>query len=227
MAALAIEHETRREIAAARGRIEALRAMGDELGGGDLKRIADSLLDWLDRLEAGRRLFSPLLEADERERPEAFRAAGVIQQVIQNVRVLLPGIDVSVDIPNDLSLPPATYAEWHAVFQNVLVNAANAMLDVAKPKVLIEGGRTGRRSWLRISDTGSGVDLDTQVELFEPFKRKQSVSSERSALGLGGMGLGLTIVRMITDQRGCEVSFVPPGKGWSTTVELAWSERRE
>ena len=58
--------------------------------------------------------------------------------------------------------------------------------------------------------------------LFEPFERDITLSAERRALGMGGTGLGLTIVRMIAESRGCEVTFVKPSEGYSTAFELKW-----
>jgi signal transduction histidine kinase len=101
------------------------------------------------------------------------------------------------------------------------------MLDVARPRMLVRALNDGRRNRLHVSDLGTGMDLHGQARLFEPFNREQRTSEERAALGLGGMGLGLTIVRMIADQRGCNARFVEPDAGWSTTFELEWTPRSD
>lgn len=227
MAALALEHENRREIENARGRVRSLKILAEAHGDPKLTQAIVDLENWLARFEAGRRVFAPLLEEDERDRAEAFRVHGVVREVVANIGVLLPRVSIETDIPNDVRLPQGTFAEWHAILQNVMTNAANAMLDCVEPKILVEAARDGRRSWLRVSDVGVGIELDRHTDYFEPFARNQRVSAERVALGLGGMGLGLTIVRMIADQRGCTVRFVPPPPGWNTTFELAWTERTD
>jgi len=79
---------------------------------------------------------------------------------------------------------------------------------------------------IQVQDTGRGVDLSTADELFKPFVRKLRVSAERRALGLGGTGLGLTIVRMIANNADCKVRFVEPDKGYRTAFELSWSETK-
>ena len=73
-----------------------------------------------------------------------------------------------------------------------------------------------------MSDNGVGVAEDDREEIFKPFVRKGGISDERRELGLGGTGLGLTIVDMIAAQRGAEVSFGDPFEGWSTTFEMTW-----
>ena len=173
-------------------------------------------------MEGARKVFAPLLESDDRDEIEALVAAEVVDQVFANVRPLLPGMKMAASIPRDLFLPAATFAEWNSLFQNVLINASNATLDLAERKVWCTGGRTGRATWIRVEDNGVGVEYDDAEHLFEPFARQLSISEERRALGLGGMGLGLTIVRMIANQRRAKVRFVEPNPGWSTAFQLSW-----
>jgi C4-dicarboxylate-specific signal transduction histidine kinase len=130
------------------------------------------------------------------------------------------------DIEETLILPKATLAEWAAIFQNVILNALNAMIDSPVKKIFISSRVSGRRKAILVQDTGRGVDISSADELFEPFARKLRISAERRALGLGGMGLGLTIVRMIASNVGCKVRFVKPEKGYKTAFELSWSETR-
>ena len=46
----------------------------------------------------------------------------------------------------------------------------------------------GRAVWIRVEDTGYGIDHEESEELFEPLTRYIQVSEERRELGLGGMG---------------------------------------
>jgi signal transduction histidine kinase len=123
-----------------------------------------------------------------------------------------------------LRLPPAPYADWNALFQNVVINAINAVLDTERKVIGVTSGKTGRRLWVRISDSGVGlgIPLNEAQRLFEPFERRLKLSTDRQALGLGGQGLGLTIVRMIAENRHARVAFVEPQPGFSTTFELNW-----
>lgn len=223
MAALAMEHENRREIGAARELIEKLRTELTGYGLPDITNAIAELEAWIDRLEASRKVFSPLLEHDDRERAAPMRLKGVVAEVKRSIRTLLPNVAIDIDISADIYLPPATHAEWHALLQNVLTNASNAMLDVASPRIGITGSRQGRRCRLHVNDIGVGIEIKRQQAMFEPFGRQRQVSEERAALGLGGMGLGLTIVRMIADQRGSTARFVTPETGWNTTFELEWT----
>ncbi|CAO3417868.1 hypothetical protein [Azospirillum doebereinerae] len=223
MAALALEHESRKEMRLGRNLVRRLRAVAKEVSDDRIAQIADQVLAWVERLESTRRVFAPLLDPDDRDQVEALSLASVLRQAHENVAPLIPGVAVSMDVPRDIVLPPATFAEWNSLFQNVIVNAANATLDSDSRRILCSGGRTGRSAWARISDTGGGIDWERSESFFEPFAREMRISQERRALGLGGMGLGLTIVRMIADQRRCKVQFVEPEKPWSTTFQISWS----
>jgi signal transduction histidine kinase len=223
MAALALEHESRKEMRIARGLLRRLRSVAKDTADNRILIIADQVAAWIERLESTRRIFAPLLDVDDREQVEAFSLSSVLRQIYENVYPLMPGVSVEFDIPKSIVLPPATFAEWHSLFQNVLVNAANATLDSDERRILCLGGNTGRSAWVRISDTGAGIDWEQSDSFFEPFTREMRISQERRSLGLGGMGLGLTIVRMIADQRRCKVRFVKPEPPWATTFQLSWS----
>ncbi|MDE0209399.1 MAG: ATP-binding protein [Boseongicola sp.] len=222
MAALAMEHESRKEMRRARQLLRRLRRLGKDIEEPRVHEIADQVGEWVKRVEGARKVFAPLLESDDRDEIEALVAADVVDQVLANVRPLLPGMNMTARIPRDLFLPAATFAEWNSLFQNVLINASNATLDLAERKVRCTGGRTGRATWIRVEDNGVGVEYEDSEHLFEPFARQLSISEERRALGLGGMGLGLTIVRMIASQRRVKVRFVEPTPGWSTAFQLSW-----
>ena len=128
------------------------------------------------------------------------------------------------DIDPDLRLPPATRAAWTAILQNVIVNSINATIDTSAKRIRIVGRfDAGRRHGsLRVEDNGVGVDLDESGELFEPFERRLEISPERKRLGLGGVGLGLTIVRMVAQSVNCKVGFVEPTGRMTTAFELSW-----
>ncbi|MDB5431424.1 MAG: Histidine kinase [Caulobacter sp.] len=226
MAALALEHESRKEMRIARGLLRKLRVVATDSGDGRVAEIADQVGAWVDRLESTRKLFAPLLDPDDRDHVEALTLGHVVRQVADNVAPLVVGVDISFEIPADIFLPAATFAEWNSLFQNVFINAANATLDRDVRRIRCVGGRTGRAAWVRVDDNGAGVDPEKSLHLFEPFKRELTISEERRALGLGGMGLGLTIVRMIAEQRRAKVSFIEPAAGWSTSFQMSWSSNQ-
>ncbi len=189
--------------------------------------VVKQLEEWLERARHTRALFSPLLDEENRTRRERFKARFVIDQVKEQTKVLLHGINIeSTGIESKLLLPMGTLAEWSAIFQNVFINAVNALLDADEKQIVVSSEADGSRRRLLIQDTGAGVDLDGAEQLFEPFVRKLEISQARRALGLGGTGLGLTIVRMVARELSCDVGFVEPSLGFKTAFQLSWSEKQ-
>lgn len=226
MAALAHEHEATKQLHLLRTIVQRLaRLEADPATGDNLAEIRASLSDWIERAEKTRRLFTHLLDEESRESKHRLKARAVLEEVRRQTEILLRGVEVQIStVDADLRLPNGSYAEWSALFQNILINAMNAMLDQRQRLIRATSTAEDRARTIRIEDTGVGVDLAKSERLFEPFVRALEISRERRMLGLGGSGVGLTIVRMIAENRGCRVAFVEPSKGFSTAFELQWKE---
>lgn len=223
MAAVAVEHETAVAMRQLRKVADRIVAKGKEHDDAELTDIARNLTKVVERIESGRAIFTPLLSREDREEVERYRAQDVVEEVVRSLSFYLSRITIEIQVREDLRLPEATYAEWHGLLQNVIVNAVNAMDDAEDRRLKISGGTgPGRRAWLRVSDTGRGIDVEDYERYFEPFARGGAKVRE---LGLGGTGLGLTIVRMIADRRRCKVAFVEPDPGYSTTFECIWTPK--
>ena len=226
MTALALNHELTREIILLERARDGVRAVATISETSSLTRIADDLDSAADRMGALQQLFDPLLSAEDRHATDRLRVRSVVRQVVRAFRPLMAGVVVDVSgIPEHLRFPVGAFSEWSAILQNLLTNAWNAMLDSDRASISFEGGRGARaRECLRVSDTGSGLDvpLDESETLFEPFERRLRISDEKRSIAMGGQGLGLAIVRMIVRRRAAQVAFVPPKPGFGTTLEISW-----
>jgi signal transduction histidine kinase len=229
ISAVAYQHEVYKQFNLLRDIVHALKAIDvpNQPVRARLAEAVDRLEEWLDRARHTRALFSPLMEEENRSKRERLSARFVVEQVAEQTRVLLRGIKVETSkIEGGIRLPPGTFAEWSAIFQNVILNAANALLDAKEKRISVSSRSQGLNRELLVQDTGSGVDLAEAEELFEPFVRKLKVSQARRALGLGGTGLGLTIVKMLAEVLGCRVAFVKPTDGFKTAFQVSWRESR-
>ncbi len=227
MAALALEHEERRQF----GRLTAVaRRLRDISSDSDHERelvaLANELETWVERMKRNRRIFSHLADEDEREQVHRFHAHTLVRGVVDEIEPFLGRVSINTTgVPTEMLLPPATRPEWGSVFQNVFINASNALVEIPQPRIVVRGGRRRRDQWITVEDNGSGVDLVTSEQLFEPFVRRSKISSSRRSLGLGGTGLGLTIVRMIAESRDAKVEFVAPSDSFATALRLSWREQ--
>lgn len=229
IASLAYQHEATQQFRLLEEAVDRLRGLRikDKSAARRTAEIADYLAEWVQRARATRALFSHLLEKQSREVRDRYKARSLVNGVVDRMTVLLRGATIETsEVEETLLLPKATFAEWAAIFQNVILNALNAMIDSRVKRISISSRAHGRARAVLVQDTGSGADLSKADDLFGPFVRKLRLSAERRALGLGGTGLGLTIVRMIANNAGCTVRFVKPDKGYSTAFELSWSETK-
>ncbi len=227
MFALAQEHEAGNQIALLGGLVGRLHRLAEATAdaGPELVAIAERLESWLERARATRRLFTPLLDEESRTHRSRYRVDVSLEQLVEQMAPLLRTVDVVVEpMPEELRLPAGTIAEWSAVFQNILTNAVNATLDSEDRRIVLSARRRGKDCEVLVEDTGVGVDVADSAELFKPFVRRLELSPQRRRLGLGGSGLGLTIVKMLADSLGCAVDFVEPRKGLKTAFRIRWKE---
>jgi signal transduction histidine kinase len=95
------------------------------------------------------------------------------------------------------------------VFFNLVQNAAEAMADGGK--IRITTGRNGDYVYLKITDSGCGMDAITRSKLFTPF-----FTSKRT-----GTGLGLPVSKKIIDDHGGSILVESaPERGSIFTINL-------
>ncbi len=221
MAALASEHEINQQFRILERLVDRLDKLGERHV--DTLPLVGEIKAWLDRAQASRALFAPLLDRESREERKRYRARAVLLDIARRVAPLVRGIPIDAQgVDEGLRLPTATLAAWNAVFQNVLLNAANALIDSDERRIVVTSGTLRGRCCVWVQDTGAGVDINDAATLFQPFERRLELTPERKQLGIGGTGLGLTIVKLLADQAGCEVGFVAPDHGFSTKFQIAW-----
>ena len=193
----------------------------------NMQSLGTDLASWLKRAKATNLLFDYIADTDNTQLRHRLRARAVIEEITNQTSFLARNTEIDYSQINDrLRLPKASFAEWGAIFQNVFINAFNAMLDSPKRRLHISFRSRGRSQEILIQDTGHGVNLKDADRLFEPLQRASKISVERKALGYGGTGLGLTIVRLVASNIGCRVQFVNPEDGFKTAFSIQWRETK-
>jgi CheY-like chemotaxis protein/anti-sigma regulatory factor (Ser/Thr protein kinase) len=100
------------------------------------------------------------------------------------------------------------------VIYNLLTNALK--FTDKGGEVSIDFGRTGDKFGIRVRDNGEGIGPEFLPFVFDRFRQADSSTARKH----GGLGLGLNIVRTITEMHGGTVTAQSEGKGKGTTVTV-------
>jgi signal transduction histidine kinase/ActR/RegA family two-component response regulator len=173
-----------------------------------LTQLLNDILD-LSRIEAGK----------FRLEPAVFRFSDLRDSVrdLFAIPARAKGLDLSFDI--DDAIPEHVIGDEGRLRQILFNLTGNAVKFTARGSVRIQARRSDREDGLTvvfsIADTGVGIPRERLDDIFQPFTQVDG-SSIRSH---GGVGLGLAIVRRLTDLLGGEISVESePGEG--TTIEV-------
>ncbi len=151
-------------------------------------------------------------QAENTRRP--IRLQPVVKEVIQLLRSTLPTtIRISPDISADCGPVAADLSQIHQVVMNLCTNAYHAMraeggllavsmstveLDAHmltnEARVVSPEATPGPYVCIRVSDTGQGIDEQTQKRIFEPYFTTKKIGE--------GTGLGLATVHGIVQNHG-------------------------
>ena len=171
-------------------------------GGHRLLETLNSVLD-LAQLESG------TMEV-RRERVDLSRAA------LETAELFAPasaqaGLSLTTDVA-----PGVVVATDRRALARVLSNlVSNAVKFTSEGGVALRVGAEGGAAVVEVADTGIGMDPAFQARMFDEFQQ----ASEGHARAYEGNGLGLTIVRRLSDLMGAGLD-VESARGEGTTVRL-------
>lgn len=147
-------------------------------------------------------------ESDTGLPSERFVVNDIVADEVERAQDLVAGKPVVVRMETEASIelnaPPRVFA---VLVSNLL---RNACLYTERGEVRVIVAADG----VRVDDTGSGMAPDDVAQAFEPFYRGKGA-------GIGGYGVGLTIVRRLADRFGWPVTLESTlGVGTRATVGL-------
>jgi PAS domain S-box-containing protein len=165
---------------------------------GQMIRLVDDLLDLNrvthDRLE---------LRRDEVE------LSSVIQQAVEVARPLVDSSahHLTIDLPDEPIYLNADRARLAQLFGNLLNNSCK----YTRPEgtVSLSAKRVGDEVVVTVKDNGAGIPPDKLDSIFDMFMQVDR-SSERSQ---GGLGIGLTLVKRLTEMHGGSIEARSAGEG--------------
>lgn len=188
-----------------RDAIAVIRRSGDHLSG-----LIEGLLD-ISKIEAGRLH----LHRDE------VRLTAFLEQIIDMFRLQASakGLDFIFQ-PID-HLPSMVYTD-EARLRQILINLlSNAIKFTRTGHVAVRFRYRSQVAEFDIEDTGVGIQSADIARVFEPFERMETPGLEP----VPGIGLGLTITKLLTEIMGGEISVTSMvGQGTIFRVKMLLSE---
>jgi signal transduction histidine kinase len=216
------QHELRTPLTAIVGHLELIRMVWAEAD--DHQKLAI-----LDNVELATGQLSDMLEtmidlslvsADNlrmNRRPIALAATvdGAVRDVTRRFPHGLP-VELRVDVPADLGVD-ADPERLRQVLRCLLDNAVKFTDPGGSVIISARPNPGGERCTIEVSDTGIGIDPALHDRIFERFFQVDSGGTR----AYGGMGMGLALVKVLTEAHGAAVSVEStPGQG--TTLRLDW-----
>ena len=177
-----------------------------------LARIVDDLLD-LTRITSGKIVLQP----------RRVELGELVRRACDDLRSLLDRAGVSLRV----STPPApAWAEADPtrvlqVMGNLLQNAAKFTPPGGRVEVELRAGLApetgGPAHEVTVRDTGVGVEAEMLPRLFQPFEQ----AARTRGSSLGGMGLGLALVKSLVTLHGGTVRAASEGAGRGTEIAVS------
>lgn len=165
---------------------------------GHMVRLIDDLLD-MSRISRGK------IEL----RKERVDLAKVIEQAVETNRPLIDASrqDLTVQMPGHPIVVDADFARLAQVVGNLVNNACKFTQDSGH--IWLSLAREGEQAVIRVQDTGVGIAADQVAHIFEMFTQLDASLERRQS----GLGIGLTLVKTLTEMHGGIVEAHSAGMG--------------
>ena len=210
-----VSHELRTPLTTLRGNLGLLRheppIPEDE--------TADILNDMVDETDRMIRLVNELLEqarADSTKNMllEPVNLKILLQDVVRQAKLLSEDRQISLDVPDDLSV----MATKDALKQVMLILVDNAIKH-SQRDIVLEAQRVEDEVEIRVIDHGKGLSPEELTHVFERFYRADRLSGN-------GFGLGLSIAKGLVENMNGRISMASiVGVGTTVTLRLKAAER--
>ncbi len=200
---------------------------------GMAKSSADSLLSLINDILDFSKVEAGMLDLD----PVEFKLRGNIEEIakLHALRAHQKGLELVCDI--DAEVPDLLVADAMRIRQvlvNLLGNAVKftergeAVVSVRLAREAAGAKRSGMVLLFAVRDTGIGVPVSKQQQIFQPFSQADGSTTRR----YGGTGLGLTISKRLVEMMGGRIWIdSKPGVGttfsFTVPVEVATGEPKD
>ena len=196
-------HELRTPLAVQRTLIEV--GMSAPLSTDQMELLTRQLLETNERNE---RLIEGLLVLSESERGLVGTTRQRLDVITQTVVDRHLDLAEQATVKLHVDVVPRVVMGEAVLLERLVTNLVHNAIKYNRPGGCV-GVRVGDTPALRVTNTGMAVAAEDVPALFEPFRRHSGIRSDHS----GGAGLGLTIVRSITQAHGGSVTATAGADG--------------
>jgi PAS domain S-box-containing protein len=211
-----LAHELRNPLAPIRNALQILRLAGDKKAAVEqVRTIMERQLQQMVRLVDDLMDVSRITRRKLQLRKERVDLAMIVRHAVETSRPIIEsgGHELAVTLPSEPIHVEADEDRLAQVFSNLLNNAAKYTERGGHIWLTVEAARVGdqpsREVVIRLKDTGVGIPADQLPHIFEMFAQVDQ-SLERSQ---GGLGIGLTLVKWLTEMHGGTVEAHSEGRG--------------
>jgi signal transduction histidine kinase/ActR/RegA family two-component response regulator len=214
-----LAHELRNPLAPIRTAVQLLRLK--ELGPQQRSRARDVIERQVEHLVT---LIDDLLDVSRITRGmitlqrEPVLIAAIVARAVETAR---PAIDahrheLTLELPDELITVNGDKTRLVQVLANILQNASKFMDPGGR--IQLKARREGSEVAVSVSDTGIGIPSEFIPRVFELFTQGDSKSEHAQS----GLGIGLALVRRLTEMHGGTVTAHSdgPGRGAEFTVRI-------
>lgn len=213
---MAISHEIRSPLNAIYGYAQLLER-GDAVSGVEAGAAIRRSVDHLTNLAESLLEISWVESGVVKVRSEVIDIHATLAELVSmfQAQAIAKGLRLDLDIADNL---PVHVKSDQRRLRQVLINLiSNAIKYTEVGGVRISARYRSQVATIEVSDSGIGMDPDELARVFEPFER----GSSKSVQSQPGVGLGLTITRVLARIMGGEITATStPGEGSRFQVKL-------
>ncbi len=205
-----LAHELRNPLAPVRNGLEALRNLGAQDEPADrLLAVMEAQVDHLIRLVNDLMDISRISQGKFELQKQRMDLATALSQAINMSRHLLEaeGLELKVKLPSSPTPVEGDAVRLTQVFANLLSNAAKHTKRGGRVEIALE--QVADEAVAHVADTGAGIAKELLPLIFEPFVQGRGKSGGPEQ----GLGIGLALVRQITEMHGGAVEARSEGEG--------------
>ena len=212
-----VSHELRTPLSVIKGYLESLQT-------GDPTTLESDLAVMGREVEQLERLISDVFTLARAEltqldlRLETIDVIPLLRNIVEVNKPLVwrkNRVEVVADLPGGLPPVRVDASRLEQIVQNLLHNAVKHTPPGGA--VIVSASKEGEAVLIEVRDTGGGIPPDDLLHIWEPFFR----TSEARDGGLTGTGLGLALVRELTEAMGGTVAAESdPGEGSCFSVRF-------